>query len=209
MPTEVVALVSLLLAGTQTLVVLIGVPIAVGQLRASSKARELEAFAGVFDNITSEKRTVRIAHVLHLSDDSETWSREDRQAAEAERASFEYVGFLVHQGFIRRRLVLYMYSLLIVNMWEKLAPWTRELRATMETPNLASSFEWLAGEAGRYRKRRRLPLTGSARVLYGDPSLSAVISVAPGSEGADEQTQEPRSPQARRFLAWLPWRRAM
>lgn len=67
--------------------------------------------------------------------------------------AFDQVGLLAQSGMVPTWIVLDMYRDTIVNTWDTLAPYIRRERERRPFPQYQYHFEWLYGEACRYRRK--------------------------------------------------------
>ncbi|MEO8095626.1 MAG: hypothetical protein ABI632_11935 [Pseudolysinimonas sp.] len=130
------------------------------QLLQGSRARELQGLQWVFSSMIDPEHKKRVNRVLSLGDDPTRWKPKDLSAAEHELEVFQQLGFYVRHRFLRRRLILQMYSLLIINMWHALRPLATLERERIKAPNFAGDFEQLALRSSAYRRRHGLSAHG-------------------------------------------------
>jgi hypothetical protein len=157
----------------QTLVVVIGAALVVHQIRQSTRARELQSLSIIFDGMTSEERSESLRQLLALPPDMASWTDAHFATADAEHQHFEQLGFYVRHGFLRERLVMEMYSLLIVNAWRALAEYEVHEASRMGAPRFGRSFRRLATRAVAYRSRKGLSSHGHvARTRRPQPEAS-------------------------------------
>lgn len=144
----------------QTAVVIAGVGFALSQLRQANQARELEALLRIFDRMRSDGRRASIEHMLTLSADISEWDDADLEIAHSEHEDFEQLGFLVRHRFLRERLIMEMYSLLIIDAWRALQPFELAEQERMGAPGFGRSFRELSNRATIYRGKRGLRIDG-------------------------------------------------
>ncbi|UTT62128.1 hypothetical protein [Microcella humidisoli] len=130
------------------------------QVLQGSRARELQALQGVFAGMLDPTHKASSQRVLGLQRHHSNWDAEDIQAAEQEVELFQQLGFVVRHRLLRRRLILQMYSVLIINSWRALELFVVDERTRLGAPGFARDFEKLARWSVRYRRLRGLPIDG-------------------------------------------------
>jgi hypothetical protein len=130
------------------------------QLLQGSRARELQGLQGVFSAMTDPDHKARIRKVLGLQQHYSRWDETAIEAVEREVEFFQQLGFFVRHRLLRRRLVLQMYSLLIINVWNSAQPFVENERKRLGAPGFARDFERLATSSYRFRRCRGMPTDG-------------------------------------------------
>lgn len=154
----------------QTAVVVAGVGFALRQIHQAKQARELESLVTIFDRMRPAERRASIEHMLTLPADIGDWREADRHVANSEHQDFEQLGFLVRHRFLRERLIMEMYSLLIIDAWRALEPYELAEQERMGTPGFGRSFKELSERATAYRLKRGMRIDG--RVSRQAPTAS-------------------------------------
>lgn len=139
--------------------IVLGVGFAVWQLRQSARDRDLEALSAIFERLHDAETYARHARLnAALARGHDSLEPEDRLDATITIDFFQRMGFLAHHRLVDRRLVLMMYSGLILEMWKSLEPVVQQTRRSRDLANYAAEFELLAWSAGNHRSRNYSPL---------------------------------------------------
>jgi hypothetical protein len=140
--------------------VIVAVVVGARQVRNNSRQRELAALQRVFEDMVSDERNERRTRVLRNSKELSAWTAQEIRDAERELERFQQLGFFVRHGFLRRKLILQMYSLVTIQMWNAVRSFVHQERSEMGAPAFAADFERLARECERFRIKKRWPIDG-------------------------------------------------
>jgi len=144
----------------QAVVVVGAIAFTFRQLVEAGRAREFASLQQVFQEMHTTESDDRRDRVLNSPKDFSTWTPAQWRDARAESAHFQQIGFFVRHKFIREKLVMEMYSLLILDLWRTLSPFIQHEAARMGTPTFMRDFKSLADAARNYRVSRKLPTDG-------------------------------------------------
>jgi hypothetical protein len=144
----------------QAVVVVGAIVFTIVQLIEAARARELTSLSQVFQEMHTVESDDRRDRVLNLPRDMAEWTPAQWRDARSECAHFQQIGFYVRHRFIRKVLVLEMYSLLILDLWRTLAPFVLHEQSRIGAPRYARDFKALAEDARAYRLKKGLPIDG-------------------------------------------------
>ncbi len=130
------------------------------QLRHNARSREQQALQKVFEDMVTDERYNRRTRVMLNKKPLEDWDPEEIRDAERELERFQQLGFFVRHNFLRPRLILEMYSILTIRMWDATEPFIQKERDEMGAANFAGDFEKLAERCRRYRLRKGFSIDG-------------------------------------------------
>ncbi|MEO5921399.1 MAG: hypothetical protein ABIQ01_09690 [Pseudolysinimonas sp.] len=182
----------------QAVVVVAAIAFSVTQVRQGARSRELSSLQDVFAGMHSVEAYERRDRVLGHASDVNDWTYAERIEARKEADHLQRIGFYIRHRFLRRRLVLEMYSLLIINLWRAEKTFVEAERMRMGAPLYSSDFEDLAVAAERYRKRRNLPVDGSYLIDQpSDPTTPADVIDAERPKPSRGKRRSASRPQTR------------
>lgn len=157
--TSTIALVEVIVAVAQTLILLIAGGVAWSQLREAQRSRYLGAIIRMYDDIDSRAAYEDADAALGLPDRIEDYTPEERELATWTTRVFEQLAFLVESGMIPEKYIVPLDSRRIVWTWDALQPFIQEQRLLRDSGGSYSIsgdgryFEQLARRAVAYRKR--------------------------------------------------------
>jgi len=161
--------VSTLLMAVEATGILIGILIAVIQLRNLNKTRQTELFMNLYETFRNREFQRQYAEIIfqHKWKDFDDWLEKYGPVTNVEAFSswisvpayFEGIGVLLNRKTIDISIVDDMLSTQILLLWEKIEPITKEYRESMKRPQLWEWFEYLYKEI----KKREQQLASTSR----------------------------------------------
>jgi len=147
---EVVSAVS---AAIQTLAVLIAIIYAAKEVRSAANDRHLAIIFKLHEAFNDSKARAARYHIFNnLPSEPGKLSREDYAMARDTWNLMDQIGIIAHHNLASREMILELYSLQVVRLWEKLEPHIQHYR--IERGNFAVYFEKLARMSREYRKKQ-------------------------------------------------------
>jgi len=149
--------------------ILIGILIAVIQLRNLNETRQTELFMNLYETFRSREFQKQYAEIIfqHTWKDFDDWMEKYGPVTNIEAFSswisvpayFEGIGVLLNRKTIDINMVDDMLSTQILLLWEKIEPITKEYRKSTKRPQLWEWFEYLYNKI----KKREQQLTQTSR----------------------------------------------
>lgn len=147
--------------------ILIGILIAVIQLRNLNKTRQTELFMNLYETFRNREFQRQYAEIIfqHKWKDFDDWLKKYGPVTNIEAFSswisvpayFEGIGVLLDRKMIDMSLVDDMLSTQTLLLWEKIEPITKEYRERVKRPQLWEWFEYLYDEMKK--REQQLALT--------------------------------------------------
>ncbi len=193
LPADQVALIGIVVALLQTLLLALAGWVAWFQLRETAKSRYLEAVVRMFEDFGSKEAYAEADDVLGLPERIEDFSTDEIELATWATRVYEKIAFLVESEMIPEEFIVPLYSRRIVWSWEALNPFVerqRQLRDTGGAYRMGCDgfyFERLYKRTARYRRRefrgdRRLPAIPAAYREQLRQRIASGARVAPRDE---------------------------
>lgn len=145
--------VSTILAAVEATGILIGILIAIRQLRNLNKTRQTELFMNLYETFRNREFQRHYAEIIfqHKWKNFDDWLEKYGPATNVEAFSswisvpayFEGIGVLLSRKMIDLSLVGDMLSTQTLLLWEKIEPITKEYRESIKRPQLWEWFEYL------------------------------------------------------------------
>jgi hypothetical protein len=157
---NVVALVGVVTALLQVVLLAVAGFVAWFQLREAAKTRYLEALVRMFDDFGSREAYFDADALLGLPQRIENYNNEEIELAIWSVRTYEKIGFFVDTGMIPEEFIIPLYSRRIVWSWAALWPfiqWQRTLRDEGGAYRMAGDglyFERLYKRAKTYRQHQ-------------------------------------------------------
>ena len=161
--------VSTILTAVEATGILIGILIAVIQLRNLNETRQTELFMNLYETFRSREFQKQYAEIIfqHTWKDFDDWLEKYGPVTNVEAFSswisvpayFEGIGVLLNRKTIDINMVDDMLSTQILLLWEKIEPITKEYRKSAKRPQLWEWFEYLYNKI----KKREQQLTQTSR----------------------------------------------
>ncbi len=134
--------------------VIVGIIIALIQLREMAKARYLEALSKIFEEFRSEEFFAGRRFVYsHDRFDYNSCTSEERNKIERLINTYNRISFFVFKGMVSKNLILEMYSGAFVASWEKLENYIYVRRLATGFSDWAANFEKMAKISKVFRKK--------------------------------------------------------
>ncbi len=146
--TNNVALIEVVVALLQTILLVVGGSVAIFQLRATQKSRYLEAVVRMFEDFGSRDAYADADAVLGLPATYQEYTPQEVALAIWAVRVYEKIAFLVDTEMIPANYIIPLYSRRIVWTWDALQPFIQEERRLRD-----SGGEYRMAGDGRYFER--------------------------------------------------------
>ena len=137
------------------IMLLTGTILGVYQLRASAKARRLQALASIYQQLRPREVIEIEQDLLHDSStviSAADLTKNDIRKIDAVIYSYQRLGYLLYEGLVTEQELLPMVGLESILLWEKLKDYIRtEVR--QDVPHARAHFEYLASKSNDYIKK--------------------------------------------------------
>lgn len=155
--SSLVALIGILVAALQTVLLVVAGAVAWRQLREAQRARYLGAIIRMFDDIGSRESYEDADAVLGLPATIDEFTTQEMELATWTTRVYEQLAFLVESGMIPEKYIVPLDSRRILWTWDALQPYIQEQRRLRDSGGAyrisgdGRYFELLVGRALRYR----------------------------------------------------------
>ena len=146
--TNTVALIEVVVALLQTILLVVAGLVAVFQLRATQKSRYLESLVRMFEDFGSHDAYADADAVLGLPATYQEYTPQEVELATWAVRVYEKIAFLVDTEMIPANYIIPLYSRRIVWTWDALQPYIQEERRLRD-----SGGEYRMAGDGRYFER--------------------------------------------------------
>ncbi len=166
-------------AAVQAIAVVVAIIYAGRELRSAANDRHLDVIFKLYEAFNAPQARAARYHIFNdLPSKPGSLSREDYVVARDTWNLMDQIGIVAHHNLASRELILELYSLQVVRLWNRLEPHILYYRA--QRGNFAVYFEELAKLSREYRKKRFGE--NEAKIYRGKPAPSSTGELPPEDE---------------------------
>ena len=147
-----IAVVGIAINAVSACVMLVSVIIMANQTREMRRATNATAFKSVY-NILQDDLVHAARYKIYKLDSKniETWTDDEKKAAEKVCCSFDAVGIMCQNNMIPVDVVADSWGYALRHSWRILAPMVTSIRVMKNSEEYWDDFEWLARRAENYQ----------------------------------------------------------
>lgn len=146
MSIELWTAVAAIAAAIQTIVVLVAAVLAIRQLREATRARSLDAFLAISEDLKKEEAVEARKIIYTQLANSEILSEEQKKKIESICVTFDKMGVLVKHGLIPKDVAFSMYFDVVLRIWKHVEPFVIQERERRKNDIWMMYFETLKKE---------------------------------------------------------------
>ncbi|MFX0200942.1 MAG: hypothetical protein ACFFCW_32890 [Candidatus Hodarchaeota archaeon] len=152
-------LVAAIASAVSSVILLISVIILVLQAREVRRATYGQSFKTVYEILQADDVREARGIVLRNLEGKQinTWSEDEKKAAEKVCHTYDSVGIMIRSGMIPVQVVADSWGDSLRRSWRILAPLVASYRTQRNSAEFWDDYEWLAREADRYRRTIHSP----------------------------------------------------